>query len=172
GSVVLSGRREALELISHKCRAKGTRHQFLPANLPFHTPLMREAMRSLSSCLRELSFSEGTAKMVSSLTASPVNSQVVASADYWTAQACEPVRFADALGALNSTPPCIAIDLGPGSTLARVAKQSRLDGCPISPPSRSNEGETSALLQALGGICALGRDINWSPLHPASCRRI
>lgn len=98
----------------------------LPVSHAFHSPMMKPAAQAFREYVRSTSLSlpsEGI-RFVSTLTGQLENERFQ-NIDYWTEQIIQPVRFQEAITLSFSleTPEKI-IELGPGSTLIKMAKYS------------------------------------------------
>lgn len=101
--------------------------------------------------------------------------EAVASGGYWAAHLRSPIRFGQVLSTLSAGPARMLVEVGPGRTLATLARQH--------PQARRHPAvqtlphpldETSALAVALGAVghaWAAGAPIAWDRLHHGQRRR-
>jgi acyl transferase domain-containing protein len=96
---------------------------------------------------------------------------------YWAAHLRLPVRFADVLATLLGSPERALVEVGPGTTLAALARQHPDLGAghvvtsSLPHPARPRP-DLAALLEAAGRLWLAGTPIDWSAIDPATRRRV
>ncbi len=112
---------------------------------------------------------------VSSFTGTWIRAEQATSARFWSEQVRNPVRFADALQTLMVTPQ-ILLEVGPGGTLATLARQQRNSSESTIVSSLQQRDEQSAveegpLQEALGQLWLAGAAPNWTAFYAQEQRR-
>ena len=124
GQVVLAGTSQGLATACDAARGAGVRKVMpLQVDGAFHTPLMAPARDALATYLEHVPFSAPCAPVVSNGDARPYTD-----ADGWRARladhVAEPVRWRESLGTLVALGATDLAEVGPGSTLAGLAKRT------------------------------------------------
>ncbi|MYQ62095.1 acyltransferase domain-containing protein, partial [Streptomyces sp. SID4950] len=99
-SVVVSGAAEAVEEVVGVFRRRGRRTSRLRVSHAFHSPLMDGMVEEFRTAVKRVSFGEAVIPVVSTVTGRRATGDDLRSADYWTAQVRQAVRFADAVTTL------------------------------------------------------------------------
>lgn len=113
---------------------------------------------------------------ISNVTGEWVRGEEVTTPDYWVRHLRHTVRFADGLAALLQDPNRILIEVGPGNTLATLARQQpgRLVTAihTLAHPSEQRRADESAY-DAIGRAWAAGAIIDWSKVRAhRRCNRV
>jgi len=123
GQVVISGHKAAVERAMTIAKERGVKRAIaLPVSAPFHCALMQPAADGLAPVLAELRFAEPAVPVVTS-----VDGRVVESArelpGLLERQVTAPVRWEETARVLAGFGAGIAIECGPGRTLAGLMKR-------------------------------------------------
>ncbi len=73
GQIVLSGKTEDLEKLTEILKENSIKNIKLPVSAPFHCSLMSKATEIMTEELNKISFSDGSNKLISNVTAEPVS---------------------------------------------------------------------------------------------------
>jgi [acyl-carrier-protein] S-malonyltransferase len=128
GQVVLAGTQEGLAAATEAARLAGVRKVMaLPVEGAFHTPLMDTARTQFIEALADVRLSIAEAPVVSNGDARPY-----ADGEGWRQRLADhlvqPVRWRQSLGTLVELGATDLIEVGPGSTLAGLAKRTLAAG--------------------------------------------
>ncbi|WP_440618673.1 ACP S-malonyltransferase [Candidatus Pelagibacter sp. HIMB1493] len=74
GQIVLSGKTKDLEKLTETLKDNSIKNIKLPVSAPFHCSLMSKATEIMTEELNKISFSDGSNKLISNVTAEPVSS--------------------------------------------------------------------------------------------------
>ena len=74
GQIVLSGKTQDLEKLTEILKRNSIKNIKLPVSAPFHCSLMSKASEIMTEELNKISFSDGSNKLISNVTAEPVSS--------------------------------------------------------------------------------------------------
>ncbi|TVP72393.1 MAG: SDR family NAD(P)-dependent oxidoreductase, partial [Gemmatimonadales bacterium] len=115
--------------------------------------------------------------LVSNLTGTWLTHRDATDPEYWVRQLRETVRFSDGLRELLATPDRVLLEVGPGRTLATLARiHPDRDGAQETFTSlRHPDDEVddqAFMLRVLGELWQRGVEVDWSALHGEPRRRI
>lgn len=123
---VISGHKEAVGKASERLAGLGASVIPLQVSAPFHSPLMASAAAQFAEELSRVSYGELEFPVVSSLTGLPYgNAGEIAG--MLARGLTEPVDWTAVIRFLKSNDIAVAVELGPGSVLKRLAVQDHLD---------------------------------------------
>ncbi|MED7947278.1 SDR family NAD(P)-dependent oxidoreductase, partial [Streptomyces sp. BE303] len=124
----------------------------------FHSRLMEPMLEDFRAVVRGLSFSEPSVPAVSSVTGRPVGVGQWSDPEYWVDQVRKPVRFADALAALDGV--TRFVELGPDGVLSALVQQPDAVTAPL---LRRDRDEVTTVLTALATLHVNGVPVDWAP---------
>ncbi|GAA1018277.1 hypothetical protein Aple_034820 [Acrocarpospora pleiomorpha] len=159
-SLVITGDEDAVEAVVSSWRRRTRR---LTVSHAFHSARMEPMLGEFRQILESVTFSEPSIPLVSTLTGQITS---VTHPDYWVRQVREPVRFADAITALDSAGVTTFLELGPDGVLSGMARESLPEGRVLAPLLRKDRPEEATALLALGHAHIHGRPINWNAVFP------
>ncbi|MBB6436817.1 acyl transferase domain-containing protein [Streptomyces candidus] len=172
-SVVIAGEESAVLEIAAHFADQGRRTSRLPVSHAFHSPLMDPMLADFRGVMESLTFHEPTVPVVSNLTGAPAGS-LLCTPDYWVRHVREAVRFADGVTALGEENVDALLELGPGSALSAMARES-LGGAARSmtvvPTLRKDQPEEAALVAALGRLHTAGVPVDWTAFFADTAAR-
>jgi acyl transferase domain-containing protein len=145
--VVLSGPIEAIDALTAELATRGIQCSPLLTSHAFHSPMMAPARTPLVNAVSGVSRSAPVIEFISTARASRLDGHEVCDPAYWGAQLLEPVRFADSVIVAAGNDEPTFIEVGPGQTLAMLARQSL-------PRDRAK-----SVLSCLGPVQAPGSDM-------------
>ncbi|MFI7504829.1 SDR family NAD(P)-dependent oxidoreductase [Streptomyces sp. NPDC049687] len=157
-SVVVSGDAEAIAVLEGDWQKAGVRTKRLTVSHAFHSPLMDPMLDDFRAVVTQLVFNEpGLAGL----------SPQVTDPEYWVQHIRRPVRFTDAITALNDGGVTRWLELGPDAVLTALAQQilDDTEGHVFTPSLRAGRPETETFLTALAHLHVHGMDINWAQLY-------
>ncbi|WP_053720539.1 type I polyketide synthase [Saccharothrix sp. NRRL B-16348] len=121
-ATVVSGDEDAVEALIAALGRKATR---LKVSHAFHSPHVDPVLARFHDLADAVDFRPPTVPVVSTLTGKPATDEL-RTAEYWTRQLREPVRFADALAHLDLEGATRLVDLGPTDPAAVTAALAKL----------------------------------------------
>ncbi|MBP2706922.1 SDR family NAD(P)-dependent oxidoreductase [Microbispora sp. RL4-1S] len=166
-AVVLSGPDDAIDRFARKAGDAGWKASPLRVSHAFHSRLMEPMLAEFGAVVRGLSFAEPALAAVSSVTGRPVGVGQWSDPAYWVDQVRRPVRFADAVHALDALGAGRYLELGPDTVLAGMAAQTLPDAATCVGTLRRDRDEVETFLTALARIHAAGSTVAWPALYPA-----
>ncbi|PRH81121.1 type I polyketide synthase, partial [Streptomyces solincola] len=171
---VVSGDAAAVEAVREHFTALGRRTRRLEVSHAFHSPHMDAMLAEFGTVVRELDFAEPQLPAVSSVTGERVPAGEWSDPAYWIRQVREPVRFLDAVRALEAAGAGRYLEVGPGAVLSAMAANCVLDQessagrFTASLALRDGESEAHAVLRAVGALHAFGQPVDWDAVLPAT----
>lgn len=175
---VASGPPASIEALESRLEAANIVFRRLPTDRAFHSPMMDTVVDPLREHVAGLDRGQMSIPMISTMTGTWLPSGDLAQPDYWGQHARRTVRFKDAVGVLLADrPDLVAIEIGPGQTLAALTRQhpfatreraviSTLIHSPGSPQ------DSVAARRAFAAAWTAGVDVDWGAVNGERCRRI
>ncbi|KEQ22504.1 ACP S-malonyltransferase [Paenibacillus tyrfis] len=118
---VVAGPAAMLPSIGEALREKGIAYQILPVSFAYHSSWIDPAAASYVARLRGLSYRQPWVRFYSGVTG---RRETALRSEYFWEVARQPIRFAEAVQALEQGDDCLYVDLGPSGTLANLAKRN------------------------------------------------
>nr|WP_229687501.1 type I polyketide synthase [Micromonospora parathelypteridis] len=153
-SVVISGDEEAVEALVGRWRAEGVRVRRLAVSHAFHSHLMEPMLAEFTTVLEGLTFGSARLPVVSNVTG---RVEDLGTPEYWVRHVRESVRFADSLSTVAGMGVTALLELGPDGVLSAMAD----DTFAVS-ALRDGRDEAETLTAALGGLHAVGVELDWA----------
>ncbi|MGW6290897.1 SDR family NAD(P)-dependent oxidoreductase, partial [Streptomyces sp. NPDC055107] len=162
-ALVLSGAEDAVLAVAGRLAQDGHRTRRLAVSHAFHSALMEPMLQELGAVAARLHYRPGTTPVVSTLTGALADDGLLATPDYWVAQARHAVRFADAVTALRDQGVATHLELGPGGVLSAMALGTLgpdTRGCVTT--LRRDTSEATAVRTALAELHVRGVPVDWT----------
>jgi acyl transferase domain-containing protein/surfactin synthase thioesterase subunit len=170
-NTVMSGARDAVTALIARFESAGIRCQLLTVSHAFHSPLIRPAAAELGRVAAGMQGQPPKITWLSTVSATPM--QGPPDAKYWLDHALNPVRFADGMRALDQSGVSDFLEIGPGSTLLGLGRQSVNENGQAWLGSLSKRGELNEILRSLGQLYRRGYDVDWDGFNrPHAGRRV
>ncbi|GCB53533.1 type I polyketide synthase [Streptomyces sp. NL15-2K] len=166
-AVVVAGEADAVERAAALADGRGWKTSRLRTGHAFHSRLMEPMLAEFRAVVETLSLAEPTIPAVSTVTGRPVQPGQWSDPEYWVEQIRRPVRFADAVGALDGVGRFV--ELGPDAVLTALTRQLRPDAVSV-PTLRGTREEPTTALTALAALFAQGSPVEWTAVLPGAHR--
>ncbi|MEV0251249.1 SDR family NAD(P)-dependent oxidoreductase [Nocardia sp. NPDC050712] len=157
GSCTLSGALDQLADLAEELTARGVFAKLLHVEVPYHSALMDPILDELHSALADLTPWQPALPLYSTVTGARSDGQW--DADYWCANVREPVRFAEAIGALVAAGERVFVEVGPhpvlGGNIREILIAAGEKGATV-PTLRRKQPDQQSLRQFLAGLYAAG----------------
>ncbi|MGU3499871.1 type I polyketide synthase [Mycobacterium sp. C31M] len=173
---VVSGDFEAITAFEARLDAKGTAHRRLHTSHAYHSPMMDPALDAFTDIVAQMPRRAPDLRWISSVTGRPITDDEAVDPGYWARQLREPVQFAGGVSQLVDAHRAL-IEVGPGQTLAALARQSdqRLPQQLITTslhPGQDWHADVDYMLAAAGKLAARNIDLDWHTFHGSARGRV
>ena len=170
-NTVISGARDAVTALIARFERLGIECRLLTVSHAFHSPSMRPAATELGRIAAGVQGQAPKIAWLSTVSATPM--QGPPDARYWRDHALSPVRFADGMRGLEQTAVSDFVEIGPGSTLLGLGRQSVDENGKTWLGSLGKRGELNEILTSLGQLYRRGYDVDWDGFNrPYAGRRV
>ncbi|NWK95846.1 hypothetical protein DM806_09180 [Sphingobium lactosutens] len=172
---VASGPVEAVEKLRATLEAEGVNSQPVAISVAAHSAMLDPILGAFRALVESIKLEAPKRAFVSCLTGDWVQPRDVAQADYWVRHLRETVRFDTALETLLPSGHLL-LEVGPGRTLASLARQHRARGTEqavFNSLRHADEAfdDQAYMLKTLGGLWASGFPVAWEKLRGTEQRR-
>lgn len=135
----------------------------------FHSEMMIPAVEPFREALATVELSEPRMRFVSNVTGTWITRTDATRRDYWVEHLLQPVRFADGVKQLTASGSSHLLEVGPGTTLTRIARDvvSGGDAAVVSSLGDGSRGDVSslALARAVGELWEKGVEVDWKAFY-------
>jgi acyl transferase domain-containing protein len=169
----VSGPNQEIEGLEERLQTFGVAFRRLHTSHAFHSGMMDPILDAFAEKAACMSLHAPNIAFVSNLTGDWIQNSEAVSPDYWTKHLRGTVRFADGIQTVSADPNKILLEIGPGSTLAGLAREIRADdrGGPVLsslPHPRETVPDYRFLLSTLGNLWLCGTEVDWNQFHTGS----
>lgn len=170
---VFSGTHEAIAELDRELSQRGIASRRLETSHAFHSSMMDPILDSFAEVLRSVGLESPQLAYVSNLTGKWIGPEEPTSADYWVKHLRHTVLFADGLGQLSELGERILLQVGPGTTLTSLARESKTEAHTLNSLShpQDKQPDEAHLLTALGKLWLLGVRVDWDGFFAGEKRR-
>lgn len=172
---VVSGEREAVQILENEFAAKDVWCRHLHTSHAFHSRMMEPILEAFAARVGQVRLEPPGIPFLSNVTGSWITSDEATSPTYWAQHMRQTVRFSDCVQELLREPNRVLLEVGPGHTLASLAKQhrSQANGHVVLSSTRhpkEKKSDVAFMLDTLGQLWLAGIQIDWSGFY-ADVRR-
>jgi acyl transferase domain-containing protein/SAM-dependent methyltransferase len=162
-SVVVSGRRAAIELFEERLRQHELRHKRLRITHGFHSAGLDRMLDAFEAEAAKVQYSIPEVSWISNVTGRPVERLQPVDAAYWRQHLRYTVEFAQGLSAVEEAGDFTFLEVGPEPQLLALAEANDIAGSRLVPSisKGSSYGEWHKLLTAASRLYVQGADIAW-----------
>ncbi|RQP21721.1 non-ribosomal peptide synthetase/type I polyketide synthase [Piscinibacter terrae] len=176
---VVSGTCEAIDALAARLRGRGIECTRLHTSHAFHSSMMEPVLKDFAECVAGVPRHAPRLPFVSNLTGTWITADEACDPAYWARHLREGVRFSDGIALLLAQDKPLLLEVGPGRTLATLARQHQAPvvlGSMLAAHQRSYEGDRESdhahVLASLGQLWTAGVDVDWRGLHASARRRV
>ncbi|VEP18730.1 Polyketide synthase [Hyella patelloides LEGE 07179] len=169
-SCVISGATEAVEALQNQLLTLDVDCRLLHTSHAFHSPMMEPILAPFKERVAQVSLKSPQIPYLSNVTGSWITTQEATSAEYWLNHIKQTVRFEQGLQELFKKPTQVLLEVGPGRTLSKLAKQHKQKQpeqivlTSIRHP-KEQQSDIEFLLKTLGQLWLAGGQIDWSGFY-------
>lgn len=148
----------------------------LKARQSFHSKMMDDVAARYVEEVRKVELKRGKIEYISNVSGKTSSAEEMTDPRYWGRQLRECVRFGDGIEELAGRPGVILIEVGPGESLSKLARQRKAreaDEVIISTMRDSKDAhhDSEYLAIAIGKLWAAGAEIDWGGYYEGEKRR-
>ncbi len=173
---VVSGDRKDVESFQRQLEQADIAGRLLKTSHGFHSKAMDAIVRPFARRVRQIALHPPDMPLISNVTGDWMIAEQATDPDYWASHLRETVRFADGLQTILAEPSSILLEVGPGQTLANLARQNAACGpdtvvfSSIRHPTADGCDQT-ILAGAAGRLWASGGRLDWAKYYAHERRR-
>ncbi len=171
---VVSGSLEDVAALERELVARGVSARPLHTSHAFHSAMMEPIVGAFTDRVAAVTRGEPRLPFVSNVTGQWITADEARDPAYWGRHLRSAVRFADGVVRIAEAGNPVLLEVGPGATLASLARQQGEAGVVAVASLRSPKETTDdrmALLTALGRLWQAGVSIDWARVHAREVRR-
>ena len=172
---VVAGPVAAIEELERRLAAAGESCRRLRTSHAFHSPAMAAAVEPFAAAVGRCRLGRPSIPFLSNVSGTWITDDEARDPGYWARHLVATVRFADGLGKLLADPGRLLLEVGPGETLANIARElPAAAGRPVlSTLGGGDPGlpEEARVLEAAGGLWVAGVELDWPALDPGGGHR-
>jgi acyl transferase domain-containing protein len=176
---VVSGGLAAVAALARQLSDEGIDAIQLRTSHAFHSHLADDILDEFRACVAAVRLMPPKLPFLSNITGTWITAPQATSADYWVRHLRGTVRFADGLGELLRDPARVLIEVGPGRSLAAMARQHpgwqaghlAVVSLPSARRTDRRAADPPPILSSLGQVWAAGASMDWSGVFAAAPRR-
>lgn len=161
-SIVISGKREAIQMVVARLTDSGINTRPLTVSHAFHSPLMAPILDEFEKVAAEIKTEMPRLPLVSNLTGKILGPWEMPDAQYWRKHIREAVQFNDGMKLLESEGCEIFIEIGPNPILLGMGIRCVPElAAKWLPSLKKDQDDWEILLGSLASLYTLGFDIDW-----------
>ena len=168
-SVVISGRREAVERAARELEEGGAKTKELSVSHAFHSALLEPMLGEFERVASQVEYRAAELGVVSNLTGGVLGAGEL-SGRYWRRHARERVRFKEGMEVLREQGCAVFVEVGPRPVLLGMGRECIGEGAWL-PTLRKGRGDWEQLLEAVGELYVRGVDVDWAGFDRDYTRR-
>jgi acyl transferase domain-containing protein len=173
---VVSGPEAAVAALEEQLAARGVGCRRLHTSHAFHSQMMEPALAPFLDEVGRVELKAPQMPYISNVSGTWITAAEATDPGYWARHLRGTVRFAEGLATLFEEPQRVLIEVGPGQSLATLARQhpGRGSGHVVIASARHPKDahdDQAALLGALGQAWLAGVEVDWSGFHAGEGRR-
>jgi amino acid adenylation domain-containing protein len=173
---VLAGPADAIDALELQLAARGVVAKRLATSHAFHSAMMDAVLAPFAAEFRGLKLNPPAIPIVSNVTGDWLGAEQATDPAYWTRHLRQTVRFADGVATLQRDLQPALLEVGPGLTLATLARQHPATvgrPVPVGSLGRPGTDDLAALTETLARLWTAGVPIDWPAWHgPARRLRV
>ena len=171
---VVSGTREAIAALETNLKTNSINSRRLHTSHAFHSAMMEPVLAPFIEAVKQVRLNPPQLPIISNVTGTWLTTQEATDPDYWAKHLRQTVQFDAGLSQLQKKlGEPLFLEVGPGNTLSRFAKQHSPQSfvCSSLRHPQDQQSDLAYLLNSLGKLWLAGVTINWSKLYAGERRR-
>ncbi|MCP4662692.1 MAG: acyltransferase domain-containing protein, partial [bacterium] len=170
----VTGPTPAVEALAGRLAARGVDCRPLHTSHAFHSAMMDPILERFTDEVRGVNRRPPRIPYLSNLTGDWIRDEEATDPGYWARHLRHTVRFSAGVAELVREPERLLLEVGPGRTLATLARRHSGEGTALVSMRHPRDAETSdlaVLLTAVGRLWLAGRRIEWPRIFAGRSRR-
>ncbi|WP_010099288.1 non-ribosomal peptide synthetase [Ornithinibacillus scapharcae] len=166
---VVAGYKEDIERFQNELNQQGIHSQLLETSHAFHSFMIEPILEKFRDVLQTVEFSRPIIPWISNVTGTWIQDNQVQEPEYWVRHLRGTVNFSQGIQMLLNHGYRNLLEVGPGDTLSRFAKNSFKEQINIFqslPHPKSEQNDKKFYLQTAGKLWTIGFGINWYRILP------
>jgi len=160
-SVVISGKRAAINTVEHNLAAKGIKTKKLTVSHAFHSPLMEPILAEFDQVAAQVQFNSPQLQLISNVTGELATEEITTS-KYWCDHLRQPVQFMASMSTLEQQGIDVLLEIGAKPILLGMGRQCLPEHQGLWLPSlRPGHSDWQQILTSLAELYLHGVPINW-----------
>ncbi len=160
-SVVISGKRAAINTIERNLAAKGVKTKKLTVSHAFHSPLMEPILAEFDQVVAQVRFNLPQLKLISNVTGELATEEITTS-KYWCDHLRQPVQFMASMSTIAQLGIDVLVEIGAKPILLGMGRQCLPEHQGLWLPSlRPGQEDWQQLLTSVAELYFHGVSINW-----------
>ncbi|NEO91123.1 MAG: SDR family oxidoreductase, partial [Moorea sp. SIO3G5] len=160
-SVVISGKRAAINTIERNLAAKGVKTKKLTVSHAFHSPLMEPMLAEFEQVVAQVRFNLPQLKLISNVTGELATEEITTS-KYWCDHLRQPVQFMASMSTLEQLGIDVLVEIGAKPILLGMGRQCLPEHQGLWLPSlRPGQEDWQQILTSLAELYLHGVPVNW-----------
>ncbi len=157
---VAAGPTAVIDALTDRLAERGVAARRLQVSHAFHSAMMEPVLNDFRAAFQGVALHPPKVNTVSCVTGTWLTAEQATNPDYWTAQARQPVRFADGVAKLLSQPSISLLEVGPRLTLTALAAAQGAKSCRGSLPAGDGD-DLGFFLNTAGALWLDGAPLRW-----------
>jgi acyl transferase domain-containing protein/acyl carrier protein len=171
----VSGTIEAVEEMMQKLENAEIEFRKIPIDVSSHSGIVEPILQSLCDFLATIDLHPPQVPFISNLTGTWINPQEATDPEYWARHLRSTVQFGDGLAELCKVPNRVLLEVGPGHTLATLARAQvpSNSGAVVLTSLRhpyEKKSDMEVMMGALGKLWAVGASPDWQAFYGNEAR--
>jgi phthiocerol/phenolphthiocerol synthesis type-I polyketide synthase E len=173
---VVSGEHEAVRELEQQLSRDGVESRYLHTSHAFHSSMMEPVLEPFTTEVGKVRLGAAQIPFVSNVSGTWIHPEEATDAGYWAKHLRQAVRFSDCLHELFTEPNTVLLEVGPGRTLATLARQHPDKSKEIVILSsvrhpKEDRSDMAFILNTLGQLWLAGVQVDWSEFYANESRR-
>lgn len=172
---VVSGPLVAIENMQTRLAEKGVEYSRLHIDVAGHSGMLEPILEEFETLVRQVELRPPQIPYLSNVTGDWVTERDATNPTYWTKHLRQTIRFGDGLHELLRDSAHILLEVGPGNTLATLARQhpAKTQAHVILsslPHVRERQSDAASTLKTLGRLWLAGSEVDWLSFYASEGR--
>ncbi|TWF40663.1 amino acid adenylation domain-containing protein [Chitinophaga polysaccharea] len=164
---VISGKKEAVQAITHSLKQAGVGSREMQVSHAFHSSLMEPVLKPFYKIATGVHYHLPVIPLVSNVTGAVAGKEITDAA-YWGKHILAPVLFSQGIQTIKAAGEYTLMELGPQPSLLSMAQLTlQYDEDRLLPVMREGRSSWTTMLNALMALHVKGVAVNWPVFHTA-----